>query len=124
MSENTAVLGDATELSYNGGTITDVVLNFRINESYINNDEEYEGRDDELQGIKRFNIFKYFEDENILLPIATKHNVENNTVYVEVDELGTYCLIDMEKLMSAWGILEDKDGFFPTNCVPKAVKDY
>ena len=50
-----------------------------------------------MSGIKRLNIFRYFEEENILLPVETKFDTENNMVYTDVDRLGTYCLIDMEK---------------------------
>ena len=41
---------------------------------------------------------------NMLLPIETKYDLENNTIYTEVDELGTYCIMDMEKWLANLGI--------------------
>ena len=55
-------------------------------------------------GIKRLNVFKFFEDTNMLLPIETFHDVESGRVYTHVDELGTYCLMDMEVWLESIGL--------------------
>ena len=105
---NDAILGGALDLMYTGGDVTEVTLKFQVEESYIDNsDSEYAQVDPELVGVKRYNVFKYFEEDNILLPVKTYHDVENNMVYADVDELGTYCVMDLEKWFKNLGILED-----------------
>ena len=47
--------------------------------------EEYDDTyDEDFAGIKRFNIFKYFEEIDSVMPIDTEYDVENNTVYVTI----------------------------------------
>ncbi len=95
---NDAILGITPEFIYTDGLkVEDVVINFDISESAAaNTNGKYTSLSDEFVGIKRLNVFKFFEDTNMLLPIETFHDVENNRVYTHVDELGTYCLMDME----------------------------
>lgn len=95
---NDAILGITPEFIYTDGLKEeDVVINFDISESAAaNTNGKYTSLSDEFVGIKRLNVFKFFEDTNMLLPIETFHDVENNRVYTHVDELGTYCLMDME----------------------------
>ncbi len=96
--KNDAILGISPEFVYTEGLkVEDVVINFDIDSSATANvNGSYTSLSDEFAGIKRLNVFKYFEDVNMLLPIETFHDVENNRVYTHVDELGTYCLMDME----------------------------
>lgn len=102
---NEAVIGISPEFIYTDGlNVDDVVINFDIAENTVSNTNgKYMNLSDELVGIKRLNVFKYFEDTNILLPIETFHDVENNRVYTHVDELGTYCLMDMEIWLDSIG---------------------
>lgn len=102
---NNAVLGIIPQFTYSYGlNVNDVVINFDITENAVNNTNgKYMNLSDEFVGIKRLNVFKYFEDTNTLLPIETFHDVENNRVYTHVDELGTYCLIDMEVWLDSIG---------------------
>ena len=68
--------------------------------------------DSALDGIKRFNVFKYFQSINLPMPICTKYDVDNNIVSVTVDTfetaddgnsygIGSYSLVDLE----VWGML-------------------
>ncbi len=95
--QNDAVLGVVPELTYSEGlAVTDVVINFHLDDSAVENElGVYD--DPAFEGINRFSVFKYFEDNNVLLPIETFYNEETNTVYTHVDVMGSYCLIDMEK---------------------------
>ena len=91
--QNDAVLGVVPELSYSDGlSVTDVVINFNIDASQTDT------------SIDDLMVFKYFEDTNMLLPIETTYNETTNTVSTHVDEVGTYCLIDVEKWLE---ILEE-----------------
>ncbi len=98
--QNDAVLGVVPELTYSEGlSVTDVVINFHLDDSAVENElDVYD--DPAFKGINRFSVFKYFEDNNVLLPIETFHNEETNTVYTHVDVMGSYCLIDMEKWLN------------------------
>lgn len=102
---NDAILGIAPELTCdNSCNISKVVLKFNIADEFVDNELNLFPDEPDLQGLKRLTIFKYFEDMNMLLPIETKYDLENNTIYTEVDELGTYCIMDMEKWLANLGI--------------------
>ena len=95
---NNAILGITPEFFYNDGLkVENFTINFDIDEKYVSNTNgKYKNVSEEFVGIKRLNVFKYFEDINMLLPIETFYDVENNKVYADADEMGTYCLVDME----------------------------
>ena len=108
ITESDARLGGAVSLSYYGGDVEKVKLTYEIGESYISNEgSEYAKNCIDLQGIKRYNIFRYFEELNMLLPVATEFDEENNTLFAETDELGTYCVLDMEVLLQTFGVNPD-----------------
>lgn len=95
--QNDAVLGVVPEFDYSDGlSVTDVVIKFKIDDSAVDNKLGVYADEPEFNGINRLQVFKYFEDNNILLPIETFYDEETKTVYTHVDELGTYCLMDME----------------------------
>lgn len=108
VTESNAQLGGAVELRYLGGDVDKVKLTYKIADEYIpNENSEYAEKCLDLQGIKRYNIFRYFEEINMLLPVATEFDVDSNTLYAETDELGTYCVLDMEVVMRNFGIEPD-----------------
>ncbi len=108
ITDSEARLGEAVSLNYFGGEVDKVKLIYEINDEYISNEgSEYAENCLDLQGIKRYNIFRYFEDLNMLLPIVTEFDEESNTLYAETDRLGTYCVLDMEVLMQKLGIASD-----------------
>lgn len=104
--KNDAIIGISPEFTYGYGLkFDDVVINFNLDNSIIENtNRKYRNVSEDLYGIKRFNVFKFFEDTNMLLPIETFYDVDNNRVYTHVDELGTYCLMDMEIWLDSIGL--------------------
>lgn len=96
--ENTAIIGVAPEFVYTDGlTVEEVTVKFELENSVINNTlGTYTDESDEFKGIKRLNVFMFFEDVNMLLPVETFHDEVTNTVYTKTDRVGTYCLVDME----------------------------
>ena len=109
VTDSDARLGGAVELRYLGGDVDKVKLTYKIAYEYIFNEgSEYAENCLDLQGIKRYNIFRYFDEINMLLPVATEFDEESNTLYAETDELGTYCVLDMEVLMRNFGIEPDE----------------
>lgn len=114
-------LGETIDLNYIGGDVDEVKLSFTIGNAYLDNELGLFPDEEELQGIKRLNVFKYFEDINMLLPIETVIDEETNTISATVDEFGTYCVVDMEKWLSnllgadmpeAINFMSDDDEFY------------
>lgn len=81
--KNEAILGSIPAFYYNENLkIDDIKINFDLDSSITEvYNNKYSDISDEFLGIKRFNVFKYIEDTNLLLPIETYHDTENNRVY-------------------------------------------
>ena len=90
ISANEAVLGLVPEF-YLGAelNVTDTVVKFTLDDTAAED------------GIDKYMIFMYFEDINTLLPIETFYDYSTNMVYARTDRLGTYCVMDTEKWLSA-----------------------
>ena len=100
---NDATLGICSEFIYDEGCkIEEAVIQFKIDDEYAVEADTKKAEDSEFYGIKKYGIFKFFEDTGILLPVTTEINEENNTLSTTVDSLGSYCVIDMEKLLNDW----------------------
>ena len=88
--QNSAIVGKIFDIAYDNSCKTEkVVLKFNLDK------EKAVGSDNDIE---RFCVFKLFEEYNVILPVYTEYNSDENLVYAGVDELGTYCLMDMEKL--------------------------
>ena len=74
----------------------EIVLKYDIKEGYTENTLNKFSSLEEFQGIKRLNVFRFDEDEGMLLPVETEFDVENSKLCAAVNETGTYCLMDME----------------------------
>ena len=57
-----------------------------------------------MQGMERLCVFKYYESINMMLPLITEYNIEKNLIYAEVNELGTYCVMNLEIWFDLFGI--------------------
>lgn len=104
--ENSAVVGVIPEFEYADGLkVENMTIKFEVDETArANKIGSYAKECAELEGIKRLNVFEYFDDIGVLLPIETHHDVENNIVYAETAEMGTYCVLDMEIWFKNLGI--------------------
>ena len=104
--ENTAVIGIAPEFVYTEGLeVEEVTVKFELDDSVVNNTlGTYTASSGEFEGIKRLNVFMFFEEINMLLPVETFHDEATNTVYTTTDRMGTYCLMDVEIWLSNLGI--------------------
>lgn len=103
--ENDAMIGASLDFSISDTcNPEEIVLKYNIKEAYIDNTFNLYSSLEEFQGIKRLNIFKFYEYKNMLLPIETEFDVENGLLYAEVDELGTYCIMDMEIWLNNLGV--------------------
>lgn len=108
---NETILGVVPEFYYPEDLkVEKITLKFEIEDTYIPNaDLSYAGYSEELMGIKRYNVFKFFEDIGMMLPIETHHDAASNMVYADVDEIGSYCLVDMEKWFKKLGVEFDNN---------------
>ena len=120
--QNDAILGSVLELDYPDDLLVDdVKINFEIKDEYIKNSKSISY--DEFKGIKRLNVFRYFEEMNMLLPIESFHDTKTNTVYAETDMLGTYCLIDMEAWLDNIGITSEYSSYITTATLSENIVD-
>ena len=108
---NDAILGVIPEIKIgNFGSepddkLKEIRLYFRIKKPYLDNViGTYAEKEPELKGIKRLNVFQFFDDINVTLPIETLFDVDENMVYVVTGICGTYCLYDMEMWFEKLGI--------------------
>jgi hypothetical protein len=104
---NEAILGIVPELMYRDGlNVNSVTISFEILCEEALKDEIGTplSTNPEFRGIRRFNIFKYFEDVNMLLPIETGIDSEANIVYTTVSGFGTYALVDMDIWLNSLGV--------------------
>ena len=108
--ENSAILGAAPEFVYTDGlAVEEVTVKFELNDSAVNNTlGTYAAENDGYKGIKRLNVFMFFEDVNMLLPIETQYDEAKNIVSATTDRVGTYCLMDMELFFHNLGIEPSK----------------
>ncbi|NLK96317.1 MAG: hypothetical protein GX275_14210 [Clostridiales bacterium] len=99
--KNDSILGIAPEIisTNKDNNISTVKLKFSISD--INIHEKYSTED--LKGVRRYNVFWYNEEEGLLMPITTEVDEVNNTLIADVEKVGTYCLVDMEKWLSNLG---------------------
>ena len=106
---NDSILGTIIELDSDANDeITRAVIRFEIKDEYLDNTlGTYAPVGPEFQGVRRLNVFKWMEDMNMALPIESQ--IDGNTVYCEVDELGTYDITDMELWLDMLGIAPPDD---------------
>lgn len=105
---NDAILGIAPEFSCKKNCdVKQATITFSIKNDYVNNEASAFPDEPELQGLKHFMIFSYIEDMNMLLPVETSYDLENNAIYTNTSGLGTYCIMDMEKWLVNLGIEPD-----------------
>ncbi len=93
--QNDFIFGDSVEIEYPDNLqFEGMTLKFDVEDGLVAGLTTSE-LSDEFTGLNRYNVFKYQESENILLPV--KSYVENDMVMADVVETGVYCLVDMEK---------------------------
>ncbi|MDE6530949.1 MAG: hypothetical protein K2K96_09285, partial [Lachnospiraceae bacterium] len=122
---NDAVLGAVAGLEYQDGMVENVTLQFEIAEPYRENVSGlYAQYSEENQGIRRFTVFVWVDEVNMMIPIKTQYDPEHNIVYAEVNGLGTYCLIDRELWYEQLGILPDgMEGLYGNSIQTYAAMD-
>jgi len=103
--ENNAMIGASLDISMSDTCDPeDIVLKYDIKPEFTVNTLDKYSALPEFQGIKRLNVFKFNEEEGMFLPIETKFSDNGTQLYAEVDELGTYCVMDMEIWLDNLGV--------------------
>ena len=104
--ENDAQIGGFTDILLPDSCEPETIrLSYEIKEDYRDNTLNRYADIEDLQGIRRLCVFRYFDEISMLLPLETQYNAAENTVYADVTDAGTYCLMDLE----AWFDLLDID---------------
>ena len=108
--ENDAMIGSSIDVDISDTCEPEkIVLKYDICEDYVQNRLNKYSSFEELQGIKRLNVFKFDEEQKMLKPVETEFDVSNDQLYAEVNETGTYCLMDMEIWFDELGVEIDED---------------
>ncbi|HAG13977.1 MAG TPA: hypothetical protein DCG49_08970, partial [Ruminococcus sp.] len=95
--ESDAQIGDIIDLSLSDFLHTEKIhLSFAIKDECLDNTLNKYSEYDDMQGIKRLSIFKYYDEISMMLPVETQYDLENNVISADVTEAGTYCVIDLE----------------------------
>lgn len=95
--ENDAQIGGITDLNLSDSCDPDSIrLTYVIKDAYRSNTLNKYSEFEDLQGIKRLCVFKYFDEISMMLPLDTQYDLENNTIYADVNDGGTYCVMDLE----------------------------
>ena len=106
--QNDAILGNAFELEYQDGNVESVTIKFDIAEAYRENMSGLYAQYSEVnQGICRLTVFCWVDEVNMMIPVRTQYDLANHIVYAEVNEFGTYCLIDRELWYEQLGIIPE-----------------
>ena len=102
--ENEAMLGNGVDIAISDVCNPEnIVIKYTVKDTYLENTDGTFSSLPEFQGIRRLNVFKLDTETNMLLPIETKFD-DNNVLYAEVDEFGTYCIMDMEIWLKNIGV--------------------
>lgn len=138
--KNGAAIGAVPEITYDDDyTLKDITLKYEIKEDFresvIDLFTDNYTYDESLAGIKRLNVFKFFEEIDEEMPIDTSYDEDNNIVYVTLTNdsfessdvvdginVGSFSLVDLE----VWGALmnehleeaSDENAKIPSSSLP------
>ncbi len=97
---NDAIVGMIPHIEYGKeDTIENITVKFRIDELLNNSGSASDNLPDLLHPDKKYSIFFYFDEEGVLLPIETMYDEDTKSLYATTDMAGTFCLVDMKKLL-------------------------
>lgn len=81
-------IGEIPEFSYDSGNVEEVTLNFEFDEEYIaENEIDFDA----------LNIFKYYDEVNMFIPLKTVRNEDEKILSCESESLGTFCVKDINE---------------------------
>lgn len=83
--DNSFLACEPIDISYNKNLrVNSATINYTLNDNLLGNNN-----------IEDYMLFKYYSDEQYLLPLKTYYN--GKTIYTKDNELGTYCVCDINK---------------------------
>ncbi len=87
IKENEYIVGKSPCISYDENMKVDnVTVYFAMQDGFDGNIDDY-------------TVFYYWEGYNLLIPIETYYDKSTNTVYAHNNSVGTYCLMETDKLV-------------------------
>lgn len=108
--DNRAIVGVCPDIRLEDKFIfQSMELQFYIDENVIDNQlNTYSNVTEELDGVNRYNVFQYVEDIDMLLPVPTTFDEEKGMVCANVNEQGTYCVMDLEVWLTELGFVYEE----------------
>lgn len=108
--DNRAIVGVCPDIRLEDKFIfQSMELQFYIDENVIDNQlNTYSNVTEELDGVNRYNVFQYVEDIDMLLPVPTTFDEEKGMVCANVNEQGTYCVMDLEAWLTELGFVYEE----------------
>jgi hypothetical protein len=112
---NNMIQGIIPELTYHEGLrVENVTLRFEIQEQINPARGVLEGHS-EFDGINRLNVFKWFDEVNMSLPILTEVDISNNVVYTVAESFGSFAVVDMDDWFTFLAEQSEECVFVATN---------
>lgn len=93
LHKNDAIVGEIVQIEYFDGILQEGRLSFKLDERLIE-----EAKHELLEGLKRYYVFAYDEELNIPVPVPTVYDENNNALYADITGVGSYFIMDLEKL--------------------------
>lgn len=121
---NNAILGPCVQIYYDDSYKTkDATIKFKVSSKFITAPTSSLFKSNtEFSGIKKYNIFKYSEKNATLVAMETKYTSDTVSAF-DNEPFGTYCLVDMEKLLLGLGFdgTAQSTGFVYANNLTKST---
>ena len=110
LQNNAALLGDLLSFSYGNLAVDELHVTYAIDPAYINKDNRNFPGEQGLEGVQRYQVFCFDENQGALYPVNTEFDLQQNEISFTADRLGNYCVIDMDAWMYQLGMtLDDKN---------------
>jgi hypothetical protein len=93
-------IGEIPEFVYDGGEVKEVTLNFELENEFVKENNV---------NIESLNVFKYFDEVNMFVPVKTYRDSVNNIISCQSDSLGTFCVKDVDEWMLNFAEPESED---------------
>ena len=101
INSNNALVGEPISVNYYEGKISSGEIRFSLSAEELKDENKYFEED---YGIKRYSIFSYDEQENMIIPVKCKYDVSNNEISIDAScNMGILFLMDIEEMLHSMG---------------------
>ena len=104
---NNAIVGKTISVDYFTGKIEEGKLSFKLDQKVIEEASEEGLQNSEVVGLKKFYVFNFNEELNMLVPVPTTYDETTQTLVSDLIGNGTYCVMNVEEWLVNIGALEN-----------------